>query len=146
MHLCIKQHLFNMQKLSIDPTEKTPEILFSHEDNIFMIKGISRPENARAVFIPVLDWLAGYKDMLSGEKPVYSRENPFTLQLDLEYFNSSSAKFLYDTIKTVKSFSTEGIPAIIEWTWDPEDPESLEAGEDLAELAGIEFAFIKRQV
>jgi hypothetical protein len=72
-------------------------------------------------------------------------DNPFTLQLDLEYFNSSTAKFLYDIIMVFKSIKEEGIPVAINWFYDPEDPDCLEAGEDLAILAKIDFKFIERQ-
>ncbi|MDZ7738123.1 MAG: DUF1987 domain-containing protein [Bacteroidales bacterium] len=134
-----------MEKLYSPATNLNPEILLSPEDNAFIIKGNSRPENAGAVYEPLIQWLKEYKNTLTGNDPVYNRDNPFILQLDLEYFNSSSAKFLYDIAVLAGSFTEKNIPVAIAWTYDPSDPETREAGEDLAELAEAEFVYIKRQ-
>ncbi len=134
-----------MEKLYSPATNLNPEILLSPEDNAFIISGNSRPENASAVYEPLLQWLGEYKKVLEADNSVYSRDNPFILQLDLEYFNSSSAKFLYDIAVLAGSFTEKNIPVAIAWTYDPSDPDSREAGEDLAELAEVEFVYIKRQ-
>lgn len=120
--------------------------MLSHNDNTFFIRGNSRPENARAIYEPLIQWLGEYKKILAADKSAYDRDNPFILQLDLEYFNSSSAKFLYDITILTGSFRENNIPVAIAWTYDPSEPESREAGQDLAELAEIEFVYIKRQV
>ena len=39
----------------------------------------------------------------------------------------------------------EGIPIVIQWFYDRDDQDCLEAGEDLAALAEIDFTFIERQ-
>lgn len=135
-----------MEKLYSPATKFNPEIMLSHNDNTFFIRGNSRPENARAIYEPLIQWLGEYKKILAADKSAYDRDNPFILQLDLEYFNSSSAKFLYDITILTGSFRENNIPVAIAWTYDPSDPESREAGQDLAELAEIEFVYIKRQV
>lgn len=134
-----------MEKLYSPASLLKPEIMLSPEDNTFIIRGNSRPENASAVYEPLIQWLGEYKNILAADSPLYNSENPFILQIDLEYFNSSSAKFLYDIVVLAGSFTEKDIPVAIAWTYDPSDPESREAGEDLAELAEIEFVYIKRQ-
>ncbi|MBN1388848.1 MAG: DUF1987 domain-containing protein [Bacteroidales bacterium] len=134
-----------MEKLYIAPSDFNPEIILSPHDNIFRIKGNSRPENVREIYDPVVQWLSDYKNMLISEVSSYSEDNPLSLQLDLIYFNSSTAKFLYDIVMIMKSIDEEGIPVAINWFHDPEDPDSLEAGEDLAILAEIDFKYIERQ-
>lgn len=134
-----------MENLYIPPSEVMPEITLSHKDNIFSIRGSSRPENVREIYEPVLTWLSDYKKMLITDRSIYTENNPFIFQLDLEYFNSSTVKFLFDIIMTMKSLEEEGIPVAIHWFYDPEDPDSREAGEDLAILAEIDFTYIERQ-
>ena len=134
-----------MEKLYVPRSEFIPEINLSPEDNVFSITGISRPENIRLIYEPVIDWMTGYKTVLTEDYSVYSVEKPFILKLDLEYFNSSTVKFLFDIIRIVKSMKEEGIPIVIQWFYDLDDQDCLEAGEDLAALAEIDFTFIERQ-
>jgi hypothetical protein len=51
-----------MQKLQISPSDTTPEIQFSPEENIFFIRGISSPEDVRAMYYPVIDWIKAFID------------------------------------------------------------------------------------
>jgi len=134
-----------MQKLYQQPSDLDPEISFSHDEQIFRISGTSSPENVRATFEPAVNWLSEYRNKINTDKIIYTEDKPFLLQIDLEYFNSSSAIFLYDLVMIVKSMKDDDIPAIITWSYDPADSDSREAGEDLSILAEIEFEYIKRQ-
>ncbi len=134
-----------MQELNIPPSDISPEIILSHKENIFLIKGQSRPENVREVYEPVLEWLDEYKNVISTEESIYTREDPFILQFNLEYFNSSTAKYLYDIIMIIKSLKDTNVPVAVTWFYDPAETEGREAGEDLASLADLEFVFMKRQ-
>ncbi len=134
-----------MEKLYVSGSEFIPEINLSPEDNVFSITGISRPENIRLIYEPVIDWMTEYKTVLADDYSVYSEESPFIFKLDLEYFNSSTVKFLFDIIRIVKSMREEGIPIVIQWFYDRDDQDCLEAGEDLAALAEIDFTYIERQ-
>ena len=135
-----------MQKLYIGPTSITPEILFSPRENIFRIKGTSSPEDVRALYYPVIEWIRLFVDeVIAGEFPPYKADNPLKFQTDLNYFNSSSAKFLFDIFTELKRLSDNNIPITVEWIHDPEDEESMEAGTDIASLVGMEFVFITQQ-
>ena len=92
-----------MQRLYIEKTENTPEINFSPDENIFTIKGSSSPEDVRAMYYPVIEWIKIFiDDVLEGEFNEYSSENPLRMQTDLAYFNSSSAKFFFDIFFELK--------------------------------------------
>ncbi len=143
LHICINR-IEKVEKLYMAPSESMPEVTLSHEDNVFRISGISRPENIRKIYEPIVQWLTDYKNILINDDSIYSEDNPFILQLDLVYFNSSTAKFLYDIVMILKSIKEEGIPTTINWFYDPEDPDCREAGEDLAILAEIDFVYIER--
>jgi hypothetical protein len=134
-----------MQKLHICATTKTPEILFSPDENIFIIHGTSCPEDVRALYYPVIDWIKSFtNDVLNKENIDYTTENPLIFQTELAYFNSSSAKFLYDIFSELKKLSLSGIPVVIKWFYDAEDLDLKEAGTDIAILIDMEFTFIPR--
>lgn len=134
-----------MQRLYIEPTSISPEICFSTEDNTFFLKGTSSPEDVRALYYPVIEWIKIFiDDVIEGEYPQFSQSNPVKFQVDLEYFNSSSAKFLYDIFSELKRLVTAEKPVVIEWYFDEEDIDQKEAGYDIASLAGMDFIFVSK--
>lgn len=144
MHICVDNRI-NMDKLFIKGGDYRPEIMFSTEDNIFRIKGISRPEDARSVFYPAISWLNDFhKYLLTNGEINYSFEDPFIIQLDLSYFNSSSAKFIFDIVMVLKKMRTSGIVVSIVWFYEKIDTDMREAGEHLSELAEIDFVYLPK--
>lgn len=136
----------NMENLFIAPTLTTPEIRFSLTENIFRVSGTSRPEDVRALYYPVIEWIKQFADnLIDGRIEKYTAETPFRFQVDLKYFNSSSAKFLYDILIEVKRLHSSSIPVIVEWYYEKDDPDLLEAGNDLSILAEMQFKYIPKE-
>jgi hypothetical protein len=134
-----------MQKLFIEHTRSTPEINFSPAEKIFIIRGNSAPEDVRAMYYPVIEWIKIFvDDFLDGEYPFFTDESPLILNVSLTYFNSSSAKFLFDIFTELKRLSDAGKPVEIEWTYEEDDIEQKEAGIDLSTLVGMNFRFIPK--
>jgi hypothetical protein len=135
-----------MQKLFIHRTSTTPEVDFSPEDNIFLISGISSPEDVRAMYYPVIEWVVAFvNEIIEGKYKDYKPDYPLKFKADLVYFNSSSAKFLYDIFIELKRLIPLGIPVIVEWFYDEEDIDLKEGGMDIALLAEMEFLFIPKK-
>jgi hypothetical protein len=135
-----------MQKLYIGSTHNTPEINFSPHENIFIIKGTSSPEDVRALYYPVIEWIKIFvDDIIDGELPQYSSENPVRFQTDLYYFNSSSAKFLFDIFTELKRLLTKNVKVNVEWYYDIEDIDQKEAGADISLLVEMDFTFIQKK-
>jgi hypothetical protein len=135
-----------MRRLFIEKTELSPEIHFSPDQNIFIIRGNSAPEDVRALYYPVIEWTRAFVDeVISGGTRKYSKENAFVIQIDLLYFNSSSAKFLFDIFIELKRLSINNIPVIIEWLFDEDDLDQEEAGQDIAFLVEMEFVYISKK-
>jgi hypothetical protein len=131
--------------LHIKATEYSPEIFLSPKDNSFFIRGNSAPEDVRALYYPVIEWIKIFiDDIIEGEFKSFNSENPFRFQIDLSYFNSSSAKFLYDILQELKRLTTNGFPFVVEWIYDEEDSDMLDAGTDISLLAGFDFSYIKK--
>ncbi|MCK7538576.1 MAG: DUF1987 domain-containing protein [Marinilabiliales bacterium] len=78
---------------------------------------------------------------VSGKAVRIPTRNHLIFRLDLEYFNSSSAKFLFDIFAHLKDLSNDGVPVDIEWYYDEEDTDLREAGEDLALLCELPFKY-----
>jgi hypothetical protein len=134
-----------MEKLYISPTTLTPEVSFSPEENIFFIKGNSSPEDVRAMYYPVIEWIKRLaSSLIDGKSLSFSADNPLKLTIDLDYFNSSSAKFLFDIFNELKQLTPSGIPFMIEWYYDKEDLDMKEAGIDISLLLEMEFNYVPK--
>jgi len=134
-----------MQNLYIEPTHTTPEIKFSPSENIFLIRGTSSPEDVRALYYPVSEWIKIFiDDLLEGEYKHFNNKNPLKFRIDVSYFNSSSAKFFYDIFRELKRVISSDIPVIVEWCYDEEDNDMKEAGADIAQLAEMKFTYIPK--
>ena len=132
-----------MQKLIIEPGHRTPGIILSPEENLFRIYGTSSPEDVRIFYYPVMEWIKRLIDEITNDRlKIFTDSNPLRFQIDLLYFNSSSAKFLADILKEMKKLSSIGIPVAIEWYCDEDDIELKEAGKIFSELVKMKFTFI----
>jgi hypothetical protein len=135
-----------MQKLYIKPTNTTPEVNFLTVQNILLLRGVSSPEDVRAMYYPVIEWIVDFvNEILEGKDKIYTSDNPLKFKVDLIYLNSSSAKFLYDIFVELKKLIQRGIPVIVEWYYDEEDIDLKEGGMDIALLAGMDFTFIPKK-
>lgn len=132
-----------MEKLHINPTPNTPEIVFSPADNIFEISGISAPEDVRAIYYPVIDWFSKFSGEIRSGSYVFTARNPLVIKVKLEYFNSSSTKFLFDIFTELKHLKDNRVPVIVEWHYDENDPDIKDAGRDIASILGMEFTYVE---
>ena len=134
-----------MEKLYIRPTSTTPEVNFSPKENIFSIRGISSPEDVRAMYYPVIEWIKEYiNEIVVAKESNYTPESPLKFTTELAYFNSSSAKFLYDIFLEIKRLKPYGIPFVVEWVYEEEDIDLKEAGDDIALLVEMDFLYISK--
>ena len=135
-----------MQTLHIRASDTSPEIFLSPQNNSFFIRGNSAPEDVRALFYPINEWIKSFIDeIIDGKNKIFNNENPFKFQVDLLYFNSSSAKFLYDILLELKRLIPSGIPVIVEWIYEEGDSDMREAGVDISILAGFDFHYISKK-
>ncbi|MBM3427580.1 MAG: DUF1987 domain-containing protein [Bacteroidetes bacterium] len=119
-----------MDNLHLAGSNKTPEISFDSTTGILSISGRSIPENSIEFYKPMLAWMEEY----ATSKP----ENT-TLQIKLEYFNTSSSKCLLDIFKKLESI---GGKCNVEWYYEQDDEDMLEAGEDYEAIVHVPFKMI----
>jgi hypothetical protein len=136
-----------MEILNIEPSHISPAIRFIPEKNDFSITGMSAPEDVRALYYPVIEWIDKFnRELLSGNNKIFNETNPLTLKIDLNYFNSASAKFLLDILLELKKTRESGVPVVVEWYYEEDDIDMKEAGEDISELVEMELKYIIKPV
>jgi len=122
-----------MDPIIIVGTQKTPTVNFYPNGKI-EIKGRSIPENSIEFYKPLVDWLEAYSS-----KPQQLTE----VNIQLEYFNTSSSKCILDVFKKLESISKAGNNVVVNWFYEEDDEDMLEAGEDYQSIIKIPFKMVE---
>lgn len=125
-----------MSKISIEGTAKTPTVIFNPEEGLLELKGRSIPENSIEFYKPLVDSLDEYS---SGPKSVTK------VNMQLEYFNTSSSKCILDIFKKLEAIHKGGQEVIINWYYEEDDEDMLEAGEDYQAIIKVPFKMIETE-
>ncbi len=123
-----------MEPIIIEGTSKTPTIKFDTTGGTFEIKGRSIPENSVEFYKPIVDWLDTYKESPLAKTVVNVR---------LEYFNTSSSKCILDVFKKLETIHKAKNEVEVNWYYEEDDEDMLEAGEDYESIIRIPFKFIE---
>lgn len=123
-----------MEKLTIEGTPKTPTIKFDPESGKLLIQGRSIPENSIEFYKPLVDLLEEYTS---------TPKSNTNVDIVLEYFNTSSSKCILDVFKKLEKIKSEGSEVLINWHYEEDDEDMLEAGEDYQAIINIPFKMIE---
>ena len=123
-----------MKPISIEGSPKTPHIFFDTEKGVLEIKGRSIPENSIEFYKPLVDWLDEY-----GAAPLKLT----TVNVQLEYFNTSSSKCILDVFKKLEAIHNAKNEVVINWYYEEDDEDMLEAGEDYESIIRVPFKMIE---
>ena len=123
-----------METISIEATPKTPTITFDSGKGFLEIKGRSIPENALEFYKPLVEWVEKYAD-----KPQTSTN----VNIQLEYFNTSSSKCILDVFKKLEAIKKGGSNVLINWYYEEDDEDMLEAGEDYQAIVNVPFKMVQ---
>ena len=127
-----------MKNLIVAPTKYTPNIKFLFEEKILEISGESYPENTAEFYSPVLKWLTEFLNIKDSK--------PITVNIIIQYFNSSSSKIFMDIFDLLNDKSEEGVNIIVNWNYLEEDDNMLEYGEEFQEdVAFLKFNLVPRK-
>lgn len=122
-----------MEDLIISGNKQKPDLLFSATTGQLKLSGQSLPENASLLYGPVIEWLEEYV-----KKP-----NPKTvLSFKMKYYNTASSKMFFSIIKRLNILHKGGTDVEIEWHYQNDDEDMLDAGEYFRDLVDIPFKFI----
>jgi hypothetical protein len=124
-----------MDTLLIEGSAKTPTIKFDSNSGLVEIKGRSIPENSIEFYKPLIDWL---------EKYAIKPQANTTVNIQLEYFNTSSSKCILDVFKKLENINKSGnSTVIINWHFEEDDEDMSEAGEDYKAIINVPFKMVK---
>jgi len=127
-----------MNSLLIEGTAKTPRISFSAENGMLEISGKSIPENSIEFYQPVYNWLDEYN-----KQP----NKATTAKIQLEYFNTSSSKCLLDIFRKLETLQKSlKSDVTIQWMYEEEDEDMMEAGDDYQTIVAVPFKLMKIEV
>lgn len=123
-----------MDPIIIEGTPKTPTVNFDASTGKIEIKGRSIPENSIEFYKPLVDWLEAYGSAAQANTVV---------NIQLEYFNTSSSKCILDIFKKLENIAKAGSNVIINWYYEEDDEDMLEAGEDYQSIIKVPFKMIE---
>lgn len=117
-----------------EQSAKTPFIELNPNNGNFEMKGKSIPENTKGFYEPLFQWMEEYA------------QNPApltTFNIQLDYFNTSSAKVIVDFFKKLEAIEKSGKGKVtINWHYDEDDGDMMEAGQDYQSIIKVTFQLI----
>ena len=120
-----------MENIILQPTPKTPSVKLDAQSGIVEIKGRSIPENSLEFYKPLIEWVEKYSADSQSETNVH---------IQLEHFNTSSSKCLLDFFKRLETINNK---VVINWYYEQDDEDMLEAGEDYEAIINVPFKMIE---
>ncbi|WP_075602493.1 DUF1987 domain-containing protein [Saccharicrinis aurantiacus] len=123
-----------MEAIKREGTPKTPYVRFDGENGVIEIKGRSIPENSIEFYKPLIDWL---------ENLASTEVSEIAVNVQLEYFNTSSSKCLLDIFKKLELIHKKNSSIEVNWFYEEDDEDMFEAGEDYQSIIGLPFKMIE---
>jgi hypothetical protein len=117
--------------LYIPKTDETPEVNFNLSEQVLSMKGRSLPENAFAFYEPIILWI---KEMSK------SKIEPLNFEIQLDYFNSSSGRFLFEIFTIIEQSPSVKNAITVRWVCESDDDLMIEKGEELRDLLDLNFS------
>ena len=122
-----------MELVSLESTKKTPNVLLDPSGRI-RIGGRSIPEDASKFYDDILNWVLDY---------CHTPSDSTVVDIELEYFNSGSAKFVMQILRELSELLAEGRDLKVNWYYEEGDDDILERGEYYSSILDLEINFIE---
>jgi hypothetical protein len=119
-----------MANLVMQPTSKTPYINFDSQSGLFEIKGMSCAEYALEFYRPIVEWLNDY---------VSNPSSKTTVHIELQYFNTSSAKCILQLLEKIAILQEKKKPVEVNWYYTKDDEQMVSDGENYSIILGLPF-------
>lgn len=116
--------------LSLQGTASTPSVEGDWQAGRLRLAGESYPENTYEIFDEIITWLEAFLD---------STDFPLTVELHLNYLNTSSVRGMIDIFDRLQSAYDAGRVLVVHWLYDSRNPRSAEMGEEFKEDYTFQF-------
>ena len=123
-----------MENLNLEGSAKTPTVKFNSGDGTLELRGRSIPENSIEFYKPLNDWIDNYSE---------SPKTETTVDIKLEYFNTSSSKCILDLFKQLEKLNQQETQVKVKWYFEEDDEDMAEAGEDYQAIIDLPFEMIE---
>lgn len=140
--LQITLNKYIMKKLIIEQKASSPKVILDPEKKIYLISGESRPPDVREFYGQVLSWLEDFGSYLIKSD---DKKDPVNFNFNFEYFNSSSGKLILDICKFLAGLHLKGINIIINWHYEKDDYDMIEAGKEMSRIVKFPFEFVESE-
>ncbi len=125
-----------MDTLIIEGSSKTPKVIFDAEKGELLLEGRSIPENSLEFYIPLMEWVEAYS---------HEVKTDIVVHMKLEYFNTSSSKCILDFFRKLETFTNRGNKVSVNWYFEEDDEDMMEAGEDYNAIVGLPFVMVEQK-
>ena len=122
-----------MEHLQIAGKKDTLTVDFNAETRILALEGASYPENPIEFFDSLTGWLTRYIQEIRG---------PLTLNITIDYLNTSSSKCLLDLFEMLEEYHESGGEVTLNWYYEQDDEDMEETGEELCEDLELPYTLI----
>lgn len=114
-----------------EATVRTPRVELDPNNQTFLIEGESYPEDINRFYDPILDALEHYFSQTG---------RGLRCAINLNYFNSSSARQLMEMLDKLDARAKQGHQIQVKWSCVPDDDIMQEFAEDIAsEVKSLQF-------
>jgi hypothetical protein len=104
-----------------------PGIFFYKKQNKLEIIGRAIPENPELIFNKLNDWISQY----------LKKNDGLNISIQLEYINSGSSKYLFETLKSIEAERRAGKKVAVKWLFEEDDEAMKELGEHYRDTSGL---------
>jgi hypothetical protein len=129
-----------MEKKIIKATSNSPEVVLDPDKRIFEISGESRPKDVPDFYKPILLWLDQFGQELTNQK---DSTTSYEFNINFEYFNSLSAKYILDFCKILSRLCSDGNKIIVKWHYEEDDDDMHEVGQDMSKISKLPFEYVE---
>lgn len=98
-----------------------------------VMSGESYPENSFELYDQLIQWINSYLN---------SSKQSLTLELNLNYLNTSSIRFMIDIFDLLESAFEDGKEVLVQWMFDDRNPRSSELGAEFKEDYSFPFLIL----
>ena len=119
-------------EIILDKTNDTPLVHFA--PGLLVIEGRSITEDVFGFWTPLQNWVESY---------TANPEATTSIEIGLEYTNSSSNKFISQILRKITSIAEKGYKVEVTWKYEEDDESILQLGKDMESLCEIPFKYIQ---